>query len=49
MDAIAANSDVDLSPAVGLNAILLATLFSTAVGLLIGLYPAKRAAGLEPV
>ena len=45
---IAANSDVDLSPAIRIDAIFLATLFSTAVGLLIGLYPAKRAAGLEP-
>ena len=46
---IAANSDVDLSPAIGIDAILLATLFSTAVGLFFGLYPAKRAADLEPV
>jgi putative ABC transport system permease protein len=33
----------------GIDAILLATLFSTAVGLFFGLYPAKRAADLEPV
>ena len=46
---IAANSDVDLSPAIGIDAILLATLFSTAVGLFFGLYPAKLAADLEPV
>jgi putative ABC transport system permease protein len=46
---IAANSDVDLSPAIGIDAILLATLFSTAVGLFFGIYPAKRAADLEPV
>jgi putative ABC transport system permease protein len=32
-----------------LNAILLATLFSAAVGLFFGIYPANRAAGLEPV
>jgi putative ABC transport system permease protein len=38
-----------LSPAVSLNAILLATLFSIAVGLFFGIYPARRAAGLEPV
>jgi len=31
------------------DAILLATLFSTAVGLFFGLYPANRAASLEPV
>jgi putative ABC transport system permease protein len=28
---------------------LIATLFSTAVGLFFGLYPANRAAGLQPV
>jgi len=38
-----------LNPAVSLNAILLATLFSVAVGLFFGIYPARRAAGLEPV
>jgi putative ABC transport system permease protein len=38
-----------LSPAVSLNAVLMATLFSTAVGLFFGIYPANRAAGLEPV
>jgi putative ABC transport system permease protein len=38
-----------LNPVVGLDAILLATLFSTAVGLFFGIYPANRAANLEPV
>jgi putative ABC transport system permease protein len=38
-----------LTPAVGMDAILLATLFSTAVGLFFGIYPANRAANLEPV
>ena len=47
--AIAAASNTDLVPAVTLNAVLLATLFSAAVGLFFGLYPAKRAADLEPV
>jgi putative ABC transport system permease protein len=47
--AIAAASDADLIPAVSLGAVLLATLFSAAVGLFFGLYPAKRAADLEPV
>jgi putative ABC transport system permease protein len=46
---IARASDADLNPAVSLDAILLATLFSAAVGLFFGLYPAKRAADLEPV
>jgi putative ABC transport system permease protein len=47
--AIAAASNAQLSPTVSLDAILLATLFSAAVGLFFGLYPAKRAADLEPV
>ncbi len=47
--AIATASDAQLTPAVSLDAILLATLFSAAVGLFFGLYPAKRAADLEPV
>jgi putative ABC transport system permease protein len=46
---IAANSGTPITPAVSLNAILLATLFSTAVGLFFGIYPANRAANLEPV
>jgi len=46
---IAAASGTPFTPAVGLNAILLATLFSSAVGLFFGIYPANRAASLEPV
>ena len=46
---IAATQDAELVPNMGLDAILLATLFSTAVGLFFGLYPAKRASDLEPV
>jgi putative ABC transport system permease protein len=37
------------SPSVGLQAVVLATVFSTAVGLFFGIYPANRAANLEPV
>jgi len=47
--AIATASDAELNPAISLDAVLLATLFSAAVGLFFGLYPAKRAADLEPV
>ncbi|MEJ2549525.1 MAG: ABC transporter permease [Anaerolineales bacterium] len=47
--AIAAASDAELNPSMGLDAILLATLFSAAVGVFFGLYPAKRAADLQPV
>jgi putative ABC transport system permease protein len=46
---IAARSSMPLNPVVNLNGILLATLFSAAVGLFFGLYPANRAANLEPV
>lgn len=46
---IAAANNADLTPVLGLDAILLATLFSTAVGLFFGIYPANRAASLEPV
>ena len=46
---IASASGTPFTPTVGLNAILLATIFSTAVGLFFGLYPANRAASLQPV
>jgi putative ABC transport system permease protein len=46
---IAQANDADLSPSITLDAVLLATIFSAAVGLFFGLYPAKRAADLEPV
>lgn len=46
---IAASSNTPLQPVIGVDAILLATLFSTAVGLFFGWYPARRAANLQPV
>lgn len=46
---IAAASDVPIQPTIQLDAVLLATLFSAAVGLFFGYYPARRAANLEPV
>lgn len=46
---IAAATNTDLTPVIRLDAILLATLFSAAVGLFFGIYPANRAASLEPV
>lgn len=46
---IATRQNTPLEPSIGLDIVLLATLFSTAVGLFFGLYPANRAASLEPV
>ncbi|HEX2978900.1 MAG TPA: FtsX-like permease family protein, partial [Anaerolineaceae bacterium] len=46
---IASASGTPIEPSITLDAILLATLFSMAVGLLFGLYPANRAASLQPV
>ena len=46
---VASAAGNSLNPAVSLNAVLLATLFSIAVGLFFGIYPAQRAARLEPV
>jgi len=46
---IAAASGTPFTPNVSIDAILLATIFSTAVGLFFGIYPANRAANLQPV
>jgi len=46
---VAAATGTVFNPRVGLDAVLLATIFSAAVGLFFGIYPANRAAGLEPV
>lgn len=46
---IAAASGTPFTPNVGINSILLATISSTVIGLFFGIYPANRAAGLEPV
>ncbi len=41
--------DDGFSAVITISAILLATLFSAAVGLFFGIYPAQRAAGLNPI
>ncbi len=43
------NESTPFYPRIGLDSVLLATLFSAAVGLFFGIYPASRAANLEPV
>jgi len=49
VQAIASASSTTITPEIGLDSILLATIFSMAVGLVFGLYPANRAAKLQPV
>ncbi len=49
VERVAAANNAPINPSIGVDTVLLATLFSTAVGLFFGLYPANRAARLEPV
>ena len=49
VEKIAEASGTVFVPIVSLNAILLATIFSAIIGLFFGIYPANRAASLEPV
>lgn len=46
---IAVISGTVLSPKISLSSVLLSTFFSVGVGLVFGIYPANRAANLEPV
>ncbi len=46
---IAAANNTVFNPNVSIDSILLATVFSTAIGLFFGIYPANRAATLQPV
>jgi putative ABC transport system permease protein len=49
VEQIAAGSGTPIVPVVSLDAVLLAVLFSAAIGIFFGLYPANRASNLEPV
>ncbi len=46
---VAAASNTAINPVIGIDSVLLACLFSAAVGLFFGIYPANRASNLEPV
>lgn len=46
---VAIASGTNFVPVVGTDAIILSTTFSAAIGLFFGIYPASRAANLEPV
>jgi putative ABC transport system permease protein len=49
VERVAAASNTPIVPVMQLNSILLAVIFSAAIGVFFGLYPANRAASLEPV
>ncbi len=46
---IASSMGTSLTPVIKMSSVLMATLFSAGVGLFFGLYPANRAANLQPV
>ncbi len=46
---VSKNSGNAITPVVGMDAILLATLSASAIGIFFGFYPANRAASLQPV
>jgi putative ABC transport system permease protein len=46
---LSAGGSFQLTSVVGLDSVLLATLFATAIGLFFGIYPAYRAASLHPI
>ena len=49
VEQVAAGSGTPIVPVMSLDAVLLAVLFSAAIGIFFGIYPANRASTLEPV
>lgn len=49
VELIASSSGTPIVPVISLDAVLLAVLFSAAIGIFFGLYPASRASNLQPV
>ena len=47
--AMSAGQGMTITPGISLGTILIATLFSCAVGIFFGIYPAKKAAALSPI
>jgi putative ABC transport system permease protein len=46
---VAAATGNAFEPSITLSSVLLATIFSAAIGMFFGIYPANRAASLQPV